>query len=263
MITIAALILAAQAVLFPTPVHLTRQITDPFSASPVVVEQYCYGNRVVTVRGARTTIADYERGELTEIDRGAGTYSITSFEDVAKAGAGEHSAAARASATKKRWNVRPKAARPSKLGRNAEVYELETEALLEKQTIEVSIDSSVQISPAAAEVLLGVAYPSAKRADAEAVMSVARRPAAGRMQAAANGAGAEPVGLPVERITRIEVGGERIEHRDTIVRIGSELPDPQLLALPPDATRIESRLTTRTRVLEELDRLVPPAAAKP
>ena len=59
MITIGAVVvLAAQAVLFPQPVHLTRQITDPFAAAPVVVEQYCYGNRVVTVRGARTTIAD-------------------------------------------------------------------------------------------------------------------------------------------------------------------------------------------------------------
>lgn len=262
MITIA-IILAAQAVLFPTPVHLTRQITDPFSPSPVIVEQYCYGNRVVTVRGTRTTIADYERGELTEIDRSAGTYSITSFEEVAKAGAGEHSATARATATKKQWNVRPKTARPSKLGRNAEVYELESAALLEKQTIEVSVDPSIQVSAAAAEVLLGVAYPSTKRADAEAVMSVARRPAAGRLQAATNSSDPEQVGLPVERITRIEVEGERIEHRDTIVRIGSELPDPQLLALPPDATRVESRLTTRTRVLEELDRLVPPAAVKP
>lgn len=259
MITIGAVVvLAAQAVLFPQPVHLTRQITDPFAAAPIVVEQYCYGNRVVTVRGARTTIADYERNELTEIDRDAATYSITAFEDVAKATAGAHSAAAKATPKKKEWAVRPKAARASKLGRNAEVYELALEAPMQSETIEVSIDRSVQFSPAAAEVVLGMAYPANKHADAEAVMKVARTRQGVRSEAA--GSENDSVGLPVEQITRIDVEGERLEHRDVVVHVGKELPEPALLALPPNATRVESRLTMRTRVLEELDRVIAPPA---
>lgn len=266
MITIAAVVLLAQAVLFPRPVHLTRQITDPFSPTPIVVEQYCYGNRVVTVRGARTTIADYERNELTEIDRDAGTYSITSFEDVAKATAGPYTAAAKATVKKKAWTVKPKTARASKLGRNAEVFELSQETTMQSETIEVSIDRSVELSPAAAEVLLGVAYPSHKNASVDAVMNVARARRGLDVTTNATNATAnanDPIGLPIEQITRIDVEGERLEHRDVVVHVGDELPDPTLLALPPNATRVESQLTLRARVLEELDRPLPPAAAKP
>jgi hypothetical protein len=261
MITIAAVVvLAAQTVLFPQPVHLTRQITDPFAGAPVVVEQFCYGNRVVTIRGARTTIADYERNELTEIDRDSGTYSITSFEDVAKATAGPYSAASKATPLKKAWTVRPKSTKASRVGRNAEVYELAREDAMESETVEVSVDRSVELSPAAAEVLLGIAYPSNKHADSEAVLDVART----RRGVSANAnSSSDVVGLPVERITRIDVDGEHLEHRDVVVHIGNELPEPSLLALPPNATRVESRLTVRARVLDELDRPLPPTAQKP
>jgi hypothetical protein len=248
-------------VLFPQPVHLTRQITDPFAAAPVVVEQFCYGNRVVTVRGERTTIADYEHNELTEIDRDTGTYSIISFEDVAKATAGPYTAAAKATPKKKEWTVRPKTARASRLGRSTEVYELAREDAMQSETVEVSIDRSVQLSPAAAEVLLGVAYPSNKRANADAVMNVART----RRGVSTNAAASESdsIGLPVEQVTRIDVEGEHLEHRDVVVHIGNELPEPALLALPPNATRVESRLTVRARVLDELDRTIPPSTRKP
>ncbi|HEX2832543.1 MAG TPA: hypothetical protein VHW00_05990 [Thermoanaerobaculia bacterium] len=267
MITIAAVVLLAQAVLFPQPVHLTRQITDPFSPTPIVVEQYCYGNRLVTVRGARTTIADYERNELTEIDRDAGTYSITSFEDVARATAGPYTAATKASAKQKQWTVNPKTARASKLGRNAEVFELSQETAMQSETIEVSIDRTIELSPAAADVLLGVAYPSQKNGSTDAVLNVARaRRGLDVASSSTTGATAnanDPIGLPIEQITRIEVEGERLEHRDVVVHVGRELPDPTLIALPPNATRVESQLTLRARVLEEIDRPLPPAAAKP
>lgn len=250
---IATIVLAAQTALFPQPVHLTRQITDPFAAAPIVVEQFCYGNRVVTIRGARTTIADYERNELTEIDRDAATYSITSFEDVAKATAGPHTAATKATPKKKNWTVRAKAQRASRLGRNADVYELSREDVMETETIEVSVDRSVELSPAAAEVVLGIAYPANKHADAEAVMNVARkkRDAVGTDSTSSS----DTVALPVEQITRIDVEGERLEMRDLVVHIDAALPEPALLAIPPNAKRIESRLTQRTRVLEELDRV--------
>ncbi len=81
----------AAEVLFPEPLHITREITDPISGSTVTVDEYCHGNRIGAVEGPRTAIVDYERGEITSIDRSRGTFSVTSFEAVASAqqGAGE------------------------------------------------------------------------------------------------------------------------------------------------------------------------------
>ena len=43
---------SAAETLFPSPLHLTRRITDPLSgATSIVVEEYCSGNRVVTIQG--------------------------------------------------------------------------------------------------------------------------------------------------------------------------------------------------------------------
>lgn len=70
--------------LFPAPLHITRQIQDPLAGTTVVLDEYGYGNRLVSVRGSKTSIADYERGELTEIDRDTATYSVTRFEALAR-----------------------------------------------------------------------------------------------------------------------------------------------------------------------------------
>src|SRR4051794_27842202 len=76
---------AAAPALFPTPLHITRQVHDSISGKTAVLEEYAYGNRLIAVRGAKTSIADYEKGELIEIDRDAGTYSVTRFDAVARA----------------------------------------------------------------------------------------------------------------------------------------------------------------------------------
>src|SRR5438874_8531547 len=78
-------LLLAVAVLFPKPIHFVRKVDDSISGKSVTFDQYCAGNRIVTVRGARVTIADYEKQELTEVDREAGTYSVTRFDEIAKA----------------------------------------------------------------------------------------------------------------------------------------------------------------------------------
>src|SRR5260370_2822541 len=62
--------------LFPKPIHLVREIDDSLSARPQRVDEYYFGDRVVTVRGARTAIADYGKQERTEIGRASATYSI-------------------------------------------------------------------------------------------------------------------------------------------------------------------------------------------
>src|SRR5262245_33193591 len=71
--------------LFPTPLHITRQVHDPITDRTFVLDEYAQGNRLVSVSGAKTSIADYEKGELTEIDRDTATYSVTRFDAIAKA----------------------------------------------------------------------------------------------------------------------------------------------------------------------------------
>ncbi|HUR80795.1 MAG TPA: hypothetical protein VM733_08515 [Thermoanaerobaculia bacterium] len=77
--------LALLSVLFPAPLHLTREVTDPIRGSKSVIEEYCHGNRVVSVSGHRTAIAEYDKGTVTTIDFDAGTYSVATFDELAKA----------------------------------------------------------------------------------------------------------------------------------------------------------------------------------
>ena len=80
----ATAVYAAQP-LFPVPLHLSRSVDDPLSRSTTTVDEYCVGNRIIAIHGDRTSIADYGKSELLEIDRGKGTYSITRFDELAKA----------------------------------------------------------------------------------------------------------------------------------------------------------------------------------
>ncbi|HEX6088023.1 MAG TPA: hypothetical protein VF266_26070 [Thermoanaerobaculia bacterium] len=114
---------ALLAVLFPAPLHLTREVTDPIGGSKTVIEEYCHGNRVVSVSGSRTAIAEYDKGTVTTIDFAAGTYSIATFDELAKA-----------------WRTPRAAAAPA---------------------MRVTPDRRHTISREAAEVLLGIAYPAA------------------------------------------------------------------------------------------------------
>jgi hypothetical protein len=41
-----ALPAVAAPVLFPTPLHITREVTDPVTATTTVVDEYCHGNRI-------------------------------------------------------------------------------------------------------------------------------------------------------------------------------------------------------------------------
>jgi hypothetical protein len=78
-------VLALFAVLFPSPLHLTRVVTDPVAGSKSVIEEYCHGDRIVSIAGRRTAIAEYDRKTLTTIDFEAGTYSVVTFDELAKA----------------------------------------------------------------------------------------------------------------------------------------------------------------------------------
>jgi hypothetical protein len=253
-----ALTASAAEPLFPAPLHITRQVEDPISGKTVVLNEYAYGNRLVSVRGNMTAIADYERGELTEIDREKGTYSITRFETVAKAaqsaGAPEQPVAAKAGRA-----PRSVAARSTKSGRRADFFAGEVENAELKQTVEVGVDRSVRLSREALEVLLGSAYPGVRRSEHEILIAAA---APARLMAGPTsqtpGPAASGYALPIEQITRFEAGGEILEFRNSVVRVGNESPPAELIAIPAGAQLVTSRLSAVVREIELIDRPIVP-----
>jgi hypothetical protein len=74
--------LLAAAVLFPEALHVVRKIDDPIAQKVTTLHEYYSGNRVITTSedGTRVAIADYERSEITVVDRVAGTYSVAPFD---------------------------------------------------------------------------------------------------------------------------------------------------------------------------------------
>ena len=124
----------ASAPLFPTPLHITRQVHDSISGKTAVLDEYAYGNRLISIRGAQTSIADYEKNELTQIDRNAGTYSITRFDALAKATGtpgGETKQAMTATRAPSR-SVQSLGVKPTKMNRSAEFFraDIDTSALV-------------------------------------------------------------------------------------------------------------------------------------
>jgi len=130
--------------LFPTPLHLVRRIEDPISHTTTTLDEYCYGDRIVTVNGSRVAIADYGEQRLTEIDHARAAFSITPFQDIAKA--------------------RP--VTPAS-----------------KSTVNVVIDRSVGLSREAIEALVGAAYPNRRVEQHDQILSAAAPPASGRIAA--------------------------------------------------------------------------------
>jgi hypothetical protein len=244
---------AAEQPLFPTPLHITRQISEPFSGKTVVIQEYGYGNRLISVRGSVTAIADYEKGELTEIDREGGTYSVTRFDIIAKAS--KALAAPPAAALKvKELRLRTAGARTTKGGRLAEFFSAEIGGKESKQAFEVGIDRSVTLSREALEVVIGAAYPGTRNSEHEVLLSAA---GGGRLTPISQGsssASRPTYALPVEQVTRYEVEGEALEFRNTVMRIGSEPPSADLLAIPGGARLVESRIAAVHRELELAER---------
>src|SRR5688500_2496689 len=117
---------APARVLFPTNLHLTRQVQDPLSGKTVTIDEYCSGNRVVSVSGDKTVIADYDKQQLIEINRKEGTYSISRFDEVAVVTSDESSTATRSiggeGVKRDRWTATPRGVRGA-AGRSVEHFE--------------------------------------------------------------------------------------------------------------------------------------------
>lgn len=243
----------AAAPLFPTPLHITRQVYDPISGKTSVLEEYGVGNRLISIRAELTSIADYEKGELIEIDRDAATYSITRFDAVAKAtsAVGVAEVQTKASASPRRMGMKP-----TRMGRNAEFFEADVETGAMKQRIEIAVDPSALVSKDALEVLLGAAYPGVRRAEHDAVFSAARSQRQRGM--AAEGVANEAVfALPVEQIIHYDIEGQQLEFRTSVVRLGNESPPSELVSIPAGARLVVSRYVAVTQELEQLERPAP------
>jgi hypothetical protein len=257
---------AAGAPLFPTPLHLTRQVHDTISDKTAVLDEYGYGNRLVSIRGARTSIADYEKGELIEIDRDAGTYSVTRFDAVARANqivnppAQSPAAGPAATAAPSDHAVRSLGVKMTKSGRSAEFFEAEIGTAQEKQTVTVAVDRAATVSKDALEVLVGAAFPGVRTGAHEVILSAAALGGrAGRISA--TGAG-DAYALPVEQVTSVAMDGGQAEFRSTVVRVGAEAPPADLVAIPAGARLVKSRLVEVANELETATRpTAPPGKA--
>lgn len=238
-------------VLFPQPLHLTRRIEDPVSHTTSTVDEYCAGNQIVTISAARVAIVDYGRQQLTEIDRAAGTYSITPFEELAKA-SGDPAATKTADA--KDWKTTPLGVKASRAGgRSVDAFELTLDNPSRgRMTIEVGIDAHVPLSRSAVEVLIGASYPNARRPEHEALLRAAAAPQRDR-DAITKAAAETTYGLPVDQSITYVMGAESLTMRSSIVDVRSELAPPDLVTIPPGARQVESRAVRLAREQRELD----------
>jgi hypothetical protein len=245
-VTVPALF--SQEPLFSQPLHLVRRVEDPISGKTETIDEYYAGNRVVTLSGRRVAIADYDLQQLTEIDRGTATYSVTRFEEIAKARQQLKTPAPRAAS----WKVTPLGVRSSAAGTSADTFEIDDGGTREHRRIQVGFDRRFVVSRAAAEVLLGAAYPNAHRDEHDQILGVAAgQPAGGRIASAS--AGAPAYALPVEQTMTIESEGQSLTVHNSVIRIDNGVPPTQALLIEPGLRQVESRLTRLGRELHELD----------
>ena len=243
---------AATPLLFPQPLHITRAVEDP-SGKTSVVDEYCRGNVVVSISGDRTVIADYEKQTLTEIDRAAGTYSVTPFTQLAKIA--PPAPAIKADA----YEYRAAGPRSSRAG--ADYYEAAAKSERTPiRKVETGVDRSVKLSRDAAEVLAGAAYPRARSEESELALratapDVSSRRAQSNAVAAAAAAQAQSYGLAVDQTVTYSMDGRTVVIRNKVTHVGHEEPMPELLAIPAGAHLVESPAIQALKALEEADRL--------
>jgi hypothetical protein len=235
------------APLFPKALHLTRTIEEPLSGSKTTVEEYYFGNRVVTVRGDRTVIVDYDKRNVTEIDRIKATYSVTSFDDVANAR--PHRASPRA-ATKTQAPAVERLRSDQRAGRGVDVYSGDDQP--SAMHAEIAVDHSVSLSRDAFDVVIGSAYPNDGGPANDLARGAAKRAAGGT----------EAYGLPMEQSLRWTVGTATVEARNVVTRVGEEGAPPELLAVPPGAKEVGSRLLRSKKLGDEIDALSKSPAAR-
>lgn len=250
--TVLAAFASADTLLFPKPLHLTREVVDPITGKTSHLEQYCLANRVVSIAGSRTVIADYDRSEVTEIDREHGTYSVTPFSTVASAR--PHRKVIRAMATSTQASTAPAMEHRGtdrRAGRSVDLYAGDDAA--HALHAEIAVDQSAALSRDAFDVLVGAAYPGEGDASTELIRSASRRPVSG---VSSNGTSvSESYGLPIEQTTRWDVNGRTITATNRVTRLSDDVAPSDLVAIPPGARRVDSRIVVTARESGQLDAL--------
>lgn len=259
---------AFAATLFPQPLHLVRQIDDPVANGRMTVHEYCIGDRMVTVNGPRVTIADYAKQELVEIDRKAGTYSITRFSEMAtllKSQRGMRPAAADDTANlaartrgEDEWSATPLGTKSFASGRAFEAYAFARGRVGDQRRIEVGIDRRVTLSRDAVEVLVGAAYPNDRTPEHDVLVRASagmRDPRNDDSGSAAAAAVQATYALPAEQSTTFELAGQTVTVHNSIVSVTNEAPPDDVMQIPPGATQVESRVTRLVRELRDLDQI--------
>ena len=258
------------AALFPKPIHFVRKVEDSISGKSTTVDEYCAGNRIVTISGPKVTIADYDKQELTEINHAAGTYSITRFDEVAKA---RNASAARATSMAApatdaaKWHSTPLGVKGAASGRSLETVEMTREANNVKEKIELGVDRQIGLSRDAVEALIGASYPNTRTEVHDLLLGAAapQHGGSGRANVASVPSSSDATdvyGLPSEQTMTFEVDGNRVTSHTAILSVAYDNVPPEALNIDPGATRVESNLTRVNKELQALDQL-PSANSKP
>ncbi|HSP34284.1 MAG TPA: hypothetical protein VLU46_08215 [Thermoanaerobaculia bacterium] len=235
MAAVAAAAIAADVPLFPAPLHLVRRVEDPIANTTSQIDEYCTGNRIVTVDGYKTVVADYDKQELLQIDRATSTYSVARFDEIAAANALTLPAKRTAAQAATRWMTTVA---------SGDRFEIASDTV----KIELAVDHRTPLSRKAFDALTGASYPNASTPQQDAV---ARAAARSRSVVAADAA--ETYGIPVEQSITFDVGtGGKLTIRNTIVSITSDLPPPEVLAIPAGAKLVPSRAAQMRKFMEEL-----------
>jgi len=240
---VATAALAAD-VLFPQPLHITRRIEDSLSQSATTLHEYCAGDQIITVNGDKVSIADYGRQELTEIDRTAGTYSVTRFDELARAIAAvapQRRSEARLS-TENAWKTK---------ALSHDSFEVTNESM----TMEIGVDRNVRLSRKALETLIGASFPNPRSETHDAILRTSAVLREGDRRVATNAAAEDVHSLPVKQNVTIDAEGEKVTIRNSVIDVRSELAPPGIATIPPGSRLVEAHAVRLARELRELDRL--------
>lgn len=247
----------APGALFPRPLHLVREIEDPITHAVQRVDEYCSGNRIVTVNGQKTTITDYDQQQVTEIDHRTSTWSVTRFDEIARAQAqtgGPSPRSAKANSTSP-WKTTAAGVKGAKSGSSVESFAIENSGAQGPKRIEVGVDRGVMLSRQAVEVLIGAAYPSTHREEHDEILGASSgRGNGGRLSAQSTDSDAL-YALPVEQTVTIEQDGQSLVFRNSVVRAGDEAVPAEAMLIEPGARKVESRLTRLARELHDAETL--------
>jgi len=234
-LAVAIPLAAADVPLFPTPLHLVRRIEDPIANRTFQVDEYCAGNRIVTVDAYKTAIADYDRRELLEIDRAASTYSVASFDEIAASNTLTGPAAETTT-----WKTTPVG-----LKANGDAFEIASDTM----RIVLAVDRHYALSRQAFDALTGASYPNHPSAQHDAVA----RAAALTTNAITIAAIPDSYGIPVEQSITFDASrGQHVTIRNLILTITNELAPTDVLAIPAGGKLVPSRAARMRKSLEEL-----------